>query len=338
MAEQPTLIIGEEEFLAEQVLSGLIGQALSPEDQRLNLDVLDGGMPVADILTRLDTAPFFGPRRVVVVRRLEAMRDSDHGPLVAYLERGDSPTKGIFVARELDRRRRLFLTFKRVATVIEARPLAQRDLPAWVSERFMALGKRAAPEAAYALVALADGSLRDLHHEVEKVAAFVGDRQKIVPADVEAIVTRAGHASIFNLVDAVGGRDAPAALRALHEILATDEPLHVLFMVVRQYRLILKAHRLAGDRAVQGRPLGQRSGDGGLAERLGVHPYVARKLAEQARGYRADHFPGIFAALVEADRAIKTGTPARLVLETLFVRLCEPDRLPAGRRRAAARA
>jgi DNA polymerase-3 subunit delta len=338
MASRPTLIIGEEEFLAEQILSGLIGQALSPDDQRLNLDVLDGATPVGEILTRLDTAPFFGPRRVVVVRRLEAMRDSDHEPLVAYLERGDSPTTAIFVARDLDRRRRLFLTFKRVAAVIEARPLSQRDLPAWVSERFAALGKRAAPEAANTLVALAGGGLRDLDHEVQKVAAFVGDRQRIAPADVEAIVTRAGHASIFNLVDAVGGRDAPAALQALHEILATDEPLHVLFMVVRQYRLILKAHRLAGERPVRGRRAGERSGDGGLAERLGVHPYVARKVAEQARGYRADHFPGIFAALMQADRAIKTGTPARLVLETLFVRLCEPDRLPGGRRRAAARA
>lgn len=323
MASRPTLIIGEEEFLAEQTLARLVGQVLSPEDQRLNLDVLDGAMPVAEILTRLDTAPFFGPHRVVVVRRLEAMREADHEPLVAYLERGDGPTTAIFVARDLDRRRRLFLTFKRTATVIEARPIAQRDLPDWVSERFAALGKRATPEAAYTLVALAGGSLRDLDHEVEKVAAFVGERQKVLPADVEAIASRTGHASIFTLVDAVGGRDAPAALQALHEILATHEPLQVLFMVARQYRLILRAQHMAGERVPRGGPEGERSRGGGLAERLGVHPYVAKKVAEQARGYQADCFPGIFAALVEADRAIKTGTPARLVLETLFVRLCE---------------
>ncbi len=316
MASAPTLIIGEEDYRAEEALDRLISQALTPEDRSLNLDVLDGAAPVGDLLTRLDTAPFFGPARVVVVRRLETMRDADHEALVAYLERGDSPTIGIFIARDLDRRRRLFLTFKRVATVIECRPLPPRDLPAWVIGRFKAIGKRPAPGAAESLVALAGGNLRDLDHEVAKVAAYAGDRATVTAADVEAIASRLGEASIFTLVDAVGGRDAPAALRALHDILATHEPLQVLFMIARQYRLILRAHTLAG----------RRESAASLAERLGVHPFVARKVTDQARGYRANQFPGIFEALEAADRAMKTGSGPRLVLETLIVLSCEVDR------------
>lgn len=325
MASAPALIIGEEDFLADSKVREQVNAALSPEDQRLNLDVLDGAMPVADLLIRLDTAPFFGPNRVVVVRRLEAMREADHDALIAYLERGDSPTIGIFVARDLDRRRRLFLTFKRLGKVIEVRPLPPRDLPGWVAQRFAAAGKRPAPGAAESLVALAGGSLRDLDHEVEKVVAYVGDRSQITRADVEAIATRVGDASIFTLVDAVGGGDAAGSLRALHDILSTHEPLQVLFMVARQFRLILRAHTLGG-----------RHGAGALAERLGVHPFVARKVVQQARGYRTDQFPGIFAALEAADRAIKTGTPPRLVLETLFVRLCGADRRAGARRNTGA--
>jgi DNA polymerase-3 subunit delta len=315
MDSRPTLILGEEDFLADQVLATLVDKVLSPDDQRLNLDVLDGTTPSAELLTRLDTAPFFGPTRVVVVRRLELMRDVDQEALVAYLERGDSPTVGVFVARELDRRRRLYLTFKRLGTVIEAQPLPARELPAWVAARFRILKKQPAPGAAESLVALAGGNLRDLDHEVAKVAAYVGERSQVSRADVEAIATRVGEASIFTLVDALGGGNAAAALRALHDILSTHEPLQVLFMVARQFRLILRAHTLAG-----------RGGTGaGLVERLGLHPYVARKIIEQARRYRAGQFPGIFAALEAADRAIKTGAPPRLVLETLFVRLCEGD-------------
>lgn len=319
MADPPTLIVGEEEFLAEQELTRRVGQVLDPDAQRAALDVLDGAAPASEILTRLDTMPFFGPQRVVVVRRLEAMREADQEALAQYLERGGSPTVGIFVARDLDRRRRLYQAFRRHGIIVEARPLPPREVPAWVAERFRAAGKQPAPGAAEALVALAGANLRDLDHEVAKVAAYVGDRPRVTSADVEAIATRMGEASIFALVDALGGRDAPRALVALHEILATHEPLQVLFMVARQYRLILKAHTL-----------GPRAG-AQLAERLGVHPYVARKIADQARGYRREQFPGIFAALEAADRAIKTGSPARLVLEMLFVRLCDPDR----RRRTA---
>jgi DNA polymerase-3 subunit delta len=278
-------------------------------------------MPVTDILTRLDTAPFFGPCRVVVVRHLEAMRDADQEALVTYLERGDSPTVGIFVARDLDRRRRLFLTFKRVGQVIEARPLSPREVPAWVAGRLRAQGKRPAVGAPEALVALAGTNLRDLDHEVAKVAAYVGDRSVVTRADVEAIASRLGEASIFRLVDALGAGEAPAALRALHDILTTHEPLQVLFMVARQFRLILRAHTLGAHRAA----------DAHLAERLGLHPFVARKIAQQARGVRAEQFPGIFAALEATDRAIKTGTPPRLALEELFVRLCADRGAPARR-------
>lgn len=316
MANRPTLIIGEEDYLAEDALARLIHEAL-PEDRALNLDVLDAAAPIGELLTRLDTAPFFGPCRVVVIRRLEAMRDADQDALSAYLERGDSPTVGLYVARELDRRKRLFQAFKRAATIIECRPLAARDLPAWVHKRIIASGKRAAPGATESLVALAGGSLRDLQHEVEKLAAYVGDRPQVTRTDVEAIASRLGEASIFTLADAVGGGDVAKALRALHDNLSSHEPLHVLFMITRQFRLILRARGLA--KSLSG-------GEAALADLLSVHPYVARKVTEQARGYRVDQFPGIFAALEGADQAIKSGSAPRLVLETLIVQLCGMNR------------
>lgn len=327
VVDGPTLIIGDEEYLAEQTLARLLDEALPSADRQLNLDVLDGGAPLGELLTRLDTAPFFGPRRVVVIRRLEAMREADHEALISYLDRGDSPTTGIFVARELDRRRRLFLTFKRVGTVIECRPIPPRDRGAWVAALFVAAGKTPGRGVGEGLVATAGGSLRDLYNEVAKVAAYVGERPQVTTADVEAIASRLGEASIFTLVDAVGGGNAAGALRALHDNLATHEPLQVLFMIVRQFRLIVRAHAAAAKGGSSDR----------LAERLGVHPFVARKIAEQARGYRADQFAGIFDALEAADRAIKSGSAPRLVLETLIVRLAG-RRTPAAQQRTSLRA
>ncbi len=317
-ARAPILIIGEEEYLAEATLARLLDEALAPADRQLNLDVLDASTPLGELLTRLDTAAFFGPRRVVVVRRMEAMREADHEGMIAYLERGDSPTTGIFMAREMDRRRRLFLTFKRVGAVIECRPIPARDRPEWVEKLFAAEGKRPGPGVAERLVAISGGSLRDLHNEVAKVAAYVGERPEVSTADVEAIASQMGEASMFVLVDAVGGGDVAGALRALHDNLETHEPLQVLFMIARQFRLIARAQAAVGDRSSEG-----------LAARLGVPPFVARKIAEQARGYRADQFAGIFGVLEAADRAVKSGSAPRLALETLIVNL-------AGRRSPAA--
>lgn len=320
MSNRPTLIIGEEDFLAEEALNRLIDQALPNEERGLNLDVLEGAAPIGEILTRLDTAPFFGPARVVLIRRLEAMREADHDGLVAYLERGDSPTVAVFVARDLDRRRRLFLAFRKAASIIECRPLPPRDLPSWVAARFKASGKRTAPGTAESLTALSGGSLRDLDHEVAKVVTYVGERPVVTIADVEAIASRLGEASIFDLVDAVGSRNAARALAELNDILSTHEPLQVLFMIARQFRLILRAQQL-GARGVPA---------SALPEQLSLHPFPARKVSEQARGYRPHQFAGIFEAMEGADRAIKTGSAPRLVLEMLIVRLCESERALSG--------
>lgn len=322
MADPATLLVGEEDYLAEEILTGLVNEILAPDDRRMNLDVLDATQPVGELLTRLDTAPFFGPARVVVIRRLEALRETEHEALIAFLERGGHPTVAIFVARELDRRRRLFATFKRVARIIETKPLPPREVPGWAAQRFAAAGKHAAPGTTERLASFAGGGLRDLAHEVEKIVAYVGGRATVTPADVDAIASRTGEASIFTLVDAIGERDAAGALRALHDILSTHEPLQVLFMVARQFRLILRAHTLIGAR----RPPGD------LAERLGVHSFVARKLTGQSRGYRAGQFATIFTAIEDTDRMIKSGSPARLMLEWLFVRLCESDRRAAAPR------
>ena len=69
------LFVGEEDLLIEEGVDALIAQTLPPESRALNLDVVNAGStPVADLITRLDTLPFFGDRRVVVGRREPGVR------------------------------------------------------------------------------------------------------------------------------------------------------------------------------------------------------------------------------------------------------------------------
>jgi DNA polymerase-3 subunit delta len=305
------LFIGEEDLLMEEGVRALVEELLSPDARDLNLDVLDAAeVPGGEITTRLDTLPFFGDRRVVVVKNLDALHADEQRLLEDYLGRGLPPTVAVFTARSLDRRGRLFRACQKLGTVHPCDPPGARQAPEW-AQRFAArLGKRLPPQAAHDLVQLAGTGLRTLALEVDKLAAYVGERREITAEDVDAAASRLSEAGAFALTDAIGERNRQKAMRALEALLQSDHPLVVLAMIAGQYR------RLA--RTVSS---GART-ETELAAAIGVHPYAARKLLGAARNYRPADFPGIFALLEETDRAIKsTGQPA-LAVETLVVQLC----------------
>lgn len=323
------LLHGEEDLLVDQALSALLDRLVPSEERDLNVDVLRADeMAMTDLITRVDTLPFFGRRRVVVVKDAGAWKPADQERLAAYLEQGPPPSALILVAQSLDRRRRLYTTLRRVGEVQEFPRMSLRQLPVWISERARQSARRLDPDAVEALIALVGPGLRQLSLEMEKVWAYVGTREHITRVDVEEAVSRLSESTIFMLVDAVGEQRADRALRYLTEILREEAPPYVLFMVARQFRLLFRASVL----------LSKRKPPAVLQEALGVPPFVARRIGEQARNFPPAAFPGIFTRLQDADRAIKTTGHPRLALETLVTELCLPQKGRAGIPAPAARA
>jgi len=310
---QVYLLQGEEDLLIDQALAVLLDRLMPAEERDLNLDVLRAGeIALPDLVTRLDTLPFFGRRRVVVVKDPDAWKAPEQERLAAYLEQGPPPSALILVAQGLDRRRKLYTTIRRIGEVQEFPRMSVRQLPSWIAERARQAGRRLDADAVDALVALVGPGLRQLSLEMEKAFAYAGDRDRITRADIEAAVSRVSETTIFMLVDAIGARQAGQALRHLTDILREEAPPYVLFMIARQFRMLYRSSVLLAAR----KPLAM------LQEVLGVPPFIVRRIAEQAKNFSPVSFPRIFARLLEADRAIKgTGHP-QLALEMLIADLC----------------
>ena len=310
------LLLGEEEWRAEEALRRLLDELLPPAERDLNLDVVDAGaVPVQDIITRCETLPFFGARRVVVVRRAEALRATDQDALAAYLERGTPPCALIVQAAKLDGRRRLFAALKRLGRVEPCDPLKPWELSRWIRGRTEKAGKRIAPDAVELLALLVGGSLRELASEIDKLAAYAGDRPTVTTGDIRAIASHVAEAEVFELMDAVGHQQTGRALKLLRAVLAKEPPLLVLFMLGDHIRTIRKAKALMDRRASDGEARGVLGGRYWLYER--------GKLQPQVSAFAAMDMGRVLGLLLEADTEIKTGIkPPRLALETLIVGLC----------------
>lgn len=306
------LLVGEEDLLIEQALAGLLDAVIPPADRDLNLDVVRADeAPIADVITRVDTLPFFGSLRVVVVKDADRWTAADQEKMAAYLDQGPPPSMLFLVAGEVDRRRKLYAAVKRTGVIREFPRLRTYQLSSWVTARAKQQGGAIDRDAAETLVGLVGSDLRQLALELDKTFAYAGGSQ-VSRADVEAAASRRAETTIFNLVDAIGDRKTAQALAYLVDILAGEAPPYVLFMIARQFRLLLRTRVLKST----------RRDAAALPRALGVPSYLVDRLVKQAANFPRDAFPAIFSRLQEADRAIKSTGHEELALETLVVELC----------------
>lgn len=311
------LLLGEEDVRADEALRSVLDQVVPEEERSLNLDVVDAGVPVQDVITRCETLPFFGARRAVVlnVRNPEAWRAAEQDALADYLNQGPPPAAFIIVAPRLDQRRRLFGVLQRTAQVIRCDPLDPEHVPAWLVARARESGKAMSPDAANLLVELAGGGLRALGLEVAKLAAYAGDRETITADDVREVASHvAAQTTVFEVMDAVGHRRPEQAFRLLDALIALGEPpLRILYMLEDQVRMLARVQELV-DRGVRNRAEVQRA--------LGPRAWRYRDYQKQVEAFGRVDIEELFGMLLETDGAIKTGQmPPRLALETLIVRM-----------------
>jgi DNA polymerase-3 subunit delta len=267
------------------------------------------------------------------------------------LDRGLPPGSVLILTAEVvDQRRALFKRVKERGVVVDCgvrggkvgetqmRPEIAR---ARIAERVSGAGKRIAAEAVAAIVDRTGFSVRALEMELEKVLLYIGERSEVRAADVLAVLSASREASIFDLTNALEGRDAGAAIRALRALATQREAApSILGMMASTVRSLVLA-RCALDLRLDGRidpqvsygtfqarvlpRLAAEAGpdDGSVRKIREMHPFRAQNLLKAAGRFRLSELLAGLGAIHEADIALKTtGQPEGLILETLALALC----------------
>ena len=333
---------GEDEFSRSEAVAQLrekLAEA-DPAMAELNTTFLDGRQLTASELRHAcDTIPFMADRRLVIVQgllgRLTAGRRAKKGAKSAsdeepawkraylaelgdYLQNLPSKTRLVFVeARALQANNPILKLARTMGEkrgfFVKAFPLPKDgELPMWIRRRTRDKGGQISHEAVTLLAALVGSDLRLLDQEIEKLLLYTNGQQ-ITANDVQALVSRAREASIFDLVDAIGLCQTDRALRLLHAMLDDlTAPLYLLSMIARQIRILLQISEL------QGQGLAERE----IATQLKLHPFVAKKGLAQVRNFDREQLKTAHRRLVETDWSSKTGKMEDvLALDLLIVDL-----------------
>jgi DNA polymerase-3 subunit delta len=187
-----------------------------------------------------------------------------------------------------------------------------RDMDGWILNETKRQGGQMDRDAAAKLVEMVGVETRQAAQEISKLLAYVNWVRPVKVADVEAVSIVTAEPDIFAMVDALASGNGKSAQKLLHRLLENEDAFSVWGMVVRQFRLVLLAREV----------LDAHGGVNEVTAALGVHPFVAGKVAGQAKRFSMLALEKIYHKLLEIDEAAKKSqVTLDLALETLVVEL-----------------
>lgn len=309
-------LCGKERFLIDRATEAIKAAMLQPATREFNYDVLhakEAGVP--KILACVRTLPMMAKRRLVLVRDADELSADELAGLLRYLEAPVPEACLCFVADKADLRLKFFTAFKKHGLLLKLDPLTERQLPAFVEGEARRLKVALQPGAAARIAEEIGPDLGQLVDALERLSCYVAAGAPIRIADVEEVVATTRQHSVFELIDAVGAGDRSAALSLLGGMMALREPaLRLLAMLARHVRQLWQTRDLLS----QGRP-----GMGDVASALGVLPFIATKLMDQARRLSPGRVTAMHEAIYQVDRALKMSKlDDERLMEQLVLQLC----------------
>lgn len=317
------LFYGEEKYLQEELVEQLASLFLG-SDTEFGKEKLEGtALSLEEIIARLGESGLFSKRRLLIVdspaylgaprkneendppggNDVKDSREATYADLLnSYLDLQTSKTPDsilVFLTPRVDRRKRLYKLIDKKGIVVECNPLKSEALATWIQNKVTQLGKKIERSALERLLLAGEQNLHYFSSELEKYSTYLGENEKNITAQtVDQLFSGDIQGDIFKLTDALAEGN-PAKAHELLELLLRrrEKPLQIFFMITRHYRLLLQAFCLLEEGMPQA----------GFAAAMEVHPFVARKLREQAGSARGQVLEDILIALQKTDLQIKTG-------------------------------
>ncbi len=320
------LVHGEEAYRQAIVVDAIRQAVLSGGTPGLNEDqYVAGEADVETVLVTSRTMPMLARRRVVVVRHVErwepkqkpGKKSKTEGALerlAAYAEAPAPETVLVLVASKLDKRRKLASGALKGGWLVSCDPLRPAELPGWLEKQARARGNPLAAGVASLVADLAGPELSGLKDALERLALYAGAGETITEDHVADCVVRVRPATVWELVDAVGRRDAGAALAALSLAFDPHEATRLVGVLAWSTRQLVKFEAARAEGASPEE----------AARAAGAPPFKARAFAAQIQRMPRRDLERWLDALAKVDVALKggSGRSALAVLEHAIISLC----------------
>ncbi|MDR0392033.1 MAG: DNA polymerase III subunit delta [Planctomycetaceae bacterium] len=326
-AQNVCVCAGDESFFKSHALRVLRDQVLDGEDAEFSVRRFDGSaINFLELRKEVSTrAMFGGNRRFVLVEDADSFVSRFRVDLEEYFDNPCDSSVLVLELKTFPSNTNLYKKAVANGLVIEAKALADKDVPSWIIKWSKKQHNVECDSAAAAILFERIGSEAGLlDQELAKLALMIpADGGNIITADLVEQVTGSWRTqSTFAMIDmALAGRTA-AAIKQLDSLLAAGEnEIAILAQIAYSLRKFAAATRLILDAEKAGRPISVQT----ALDKVGVKRFVMEKSEKQMRMLGRNRGSQLIDWLLQTDLNLKGGSRSnsRFALETLIIRIAD---------------
>ncbi len=309
------LLMGDEAFLVQEAVGLLKQNSVDVGTQDFNCDVFDTSENSPEqVRDAAEVMPMMSPRRFVVYRGVDELKDKEWEQLFPLLENPVDSTVLVLTCEALDKRKKAYKRLVEKAVVVELKLPYENQVLDWIDYLAHRQQLTISREAAQMMRQFVGTNLTEIHNELMKLRDYLGERKQVEAQDVLQVVSQTRVDKIFDLTDAIGRCDKVNALHSLANLLEHGQSeVGVLAMISRHFRIL--SHLRDGQKEGLN---GQR-----LSTKAGIPQFLLGQYLEQIRHWDEPKIAKTFAVLLDTDRALKSSSvPSHVWLENFVLQTC----------------
>lgn len=294
------LVAGEDAFLVSEALASLKKSALQDVNADFNSDLFFApDTPAAHVRDTVEMLPMMSPRRLVVYRGIDNLKEKDWEALYPLFNSPVDTTTFILVAEKIDKRKKYYKKIYDVGVIVELKRPYDNQIPIWIEYIVQRAGLTIQREAVQLLQQFVGVNLAEINSEVCKLGAYIGERTEIRPADILQVVSQSRVESVFDLANAIGRGDRAQALTCLAHLLEQGQSeVGALALITRHIRIL----------ATLNEGLEQGLSGAKLSTKAGIPQFFLQEYLNQVRLWNDTKIRKTMKSLLETDRALKSSS------------------------------
>ncbi|MCT4543601.1 MAG: DNA polymerase III subunit delta [Vallitalea sp.] len=295
------LFHGEEKYLLDMYLKKILNELVDDINSTMNYDFFDkSNINIEKLFDAIETLPFFADRRVIVVSYVKLFKgkSNDAAKLADRISDIPESTTVIFIEDDIDKRSKLYKLINKNGYVASFNKLSENDLIKWIGQKLHTEGKKIEKSTAKHFLTIVGIDMSNINSELEKLIMYNKENNIITKESINEICTRSIESKIFELVSAMGQNKREKAVLLYNDMIISKEPPgRILFMLIRQFRLILQSKLLSQ------KGLNERD----IAKEIKLAPFIVRECLKQGRNMTVNRLNEALKDCLDIDYKIKTG-------------------------------
>lgn len=290
---------GDEPFFINRALELVIEESLEDDQKDFNLNILYGrDTDSISIVNHSKRYPVMSDKNVVIVREAQDLKDIDS--LSSYI--GNLNPNTILAiglkGKKLDKRKSLYKSIRNNKDVlhISFKRLYENQIPYWIDSQVQNRGMRITQKASILLTENIGSDLLRINHELEKICAFLGNKNEIDEKVVEHVTGFSREFNNFELVKSLATKNLSKAYKISKSFSENPKKNPVIVSISILFSSFSKALVYSN--------ISNKNSKNVLQE-LNISEYALRDIALLSRNYTRDKLIRIIGYLRDADRQAK---------------------------------